>query len=361
MGTNSELDPVFRQAIRLLHSSNDDAAESIRKALDDLIKQRHGPSKMLINTLSTKYLAEESLATGSGGQSQSERHSSYKSSDSSSNNSRSSPVQVIATTTAVTDASAVDPAPTTPVLSTNLSSQRHDGPLIVAMPDSSSSNSGTENPSDSALVIDNQHLEDLENLVCVVCRRINTSAKNRLIECTKCNSLYHQECHVPQISDSELGDGQESSWCCAACKTKLIKSTHAHLLSSPAKSTSSHSSSSSSSSSSSHTGTRAHSSAKSSSSTKKPSRILTSSSTSHKPKSSSSSSSSSRHHRHHKSQHHEKSKQERSSGSNGSSGGGNGSTSKAGITPNINIISADKRLQIMKKKAAKSHETKRKK
>lgn len=366
MATNAELDPVFRQAIRLLHSPNNDAAESIRKALDDLIKQRHGPSKMLINTLSKKYLAEESLATGSGihKQPQSARRSSHKSSDSSSNNSNSSPVQSNTATAVVTVASTVT-APVATVLTTNSTGQRQELPVILALPDSSSSNSGTENPTDSALVIDNQHLEDLEDLVCVVCRRIHTSAKNRLIECAKCNSLYHQECHVPQISDSELADDQESSWCCATCKTKVIKSTHDHLIASPAKSSSSHSSSSSSSSSSSHTGTRARSSAKSSSSSKKPSeRTTTLSSSTQKPKSSSSSSSSSRHHQHHhhhKSHHHSSSKHERSSGSNGSSGGGNGSSSKTGITPNINIISADKRLQIMKKKAAKSHESKRKK
>lgn len=358
MATNAELDPVFRQAIRLLHSPNNDAAENIRKALDDLIKQRHGPSKMLVNTLSKKYLAEESLASGSGfaKKAQSKRRSSHKSSDSSSNNSNSSPAEVISTATVVTVASGVGPSPTSAVLTTSLSGQRQDLPLILAMPENASNTSGTESIADPALIIDNQHLEDLEDLVCVVCRRINTSAKNRLIECTKCNSLYHQECHVPQISDSELADDQESSWCCANCKAKVIKSTHAHLISSPAKS--SHSSSSSSSSSSSNT--RTHSSAKSNSSSSKKPTERTSSSSSHKSKSSSSSST--RHHHHHHKSHHHSSKEkhhERSSGSNGSNG--NNSSSKSGITPNINIISADKRLQIMKKKAAKSHESKRKK
>lgn len=36
------------------------------------------------------------------------------------------------------------------------------------------------------------------------------------------------------------------------------------------------------------------------------------------------------------------------------------SASKPAVTPNINIINVDKRIQIMKKKAAKLHESKRK-
>lgn len=66
MSATTELDPVLRYAVKLLHSPNSDSAEKIRNALDDLIKQRHGSHKMLANTLSKKFLAEECLAPGSG-------------------------------------------------------------------------------------------------------------------------------------------------------------------------------------------------------------------------------------------------------------------------------------------------------
>lgn len=66
MSAVAELDPVFRYALKLLHSPQTDSAEKIRNALDDLIKQRHGSQKMLANTLHKKYLAEESSAPGSG-------------------------------------------------------------------------------------------------------------------------------------------------------------------------------------------------------------------------------------------------------------------------------------------------------
>lgn len=306
MSTTTELDPVFRQALRLLHSSSSDAAENIRKALDDIIKQRHGPTKMLINTLSKKYLAEEANATGSGVVAPPPvyRRHSHKSSDSSSNNSNSSPVPLAGT---------VLPA------GTEVSVQPQEMPMIISLPD---------DPADAAddnnIILDDTHLKDLEDLVCVVCRRIDLSAKNRLIECTKCNLLYHQDCHKPQIFDSDLNDEQEDCWICASCQTKLAKTSH--LIASPAKSSSSHSSSSSSSSS--NCIVSGHSSSKRSSEP---------SSSSHGHGSSSKSKSSSSHSKHHSS-----------------------SSSSGGVTPSINIISADKRLQNMKKKAAKTHESKRK-
>lgn len=315
MTTSIELDPAFRQALRLLHSSSTDAAENIRKTLDDIIKQRYGPSKMLINTLSKKNLAEESLATGSGVAvvppppggpiqlSSGHRRYSYKSSDSSSNNSNSSPIQL--------------PSGTILPAGTDISVQSQDIPMIISLSDSGEA----INDDDNNIMLDDEHLKDFEELACVVCHRIDLSAKNRLIECTKCNSLYHQDCHKPQISDADLIDELEDSWCCTNC-TKLSK-TQA-LIASPAKSSSSSHSSESSSSSSNCIAVSSSSSSKRSSS------------------------------EHHGSSSH-------GSGSSSSkSKSRSGSSSKSSVTPNINIISADKRIQNMKKKAAKSHESKRK-
>lgn len=346
MATTTELDPVLRQALQLLHSPSTDAAENIRKVLDEIIKQRHGSNKMLVNTLSKKHLAEESLATGSGvvvkPTSASMRRHSQKSSDSSSNNSNSSPVQIGAM------GLASGTATTATVLTTDSSGQQQEIPVIISMPDSGGNTITTidDNASDDNI---GHHLNDFADLACFVCGRIDLSAKNRLIECTKCTLLYHQECHTPQIADTELSNDQESSWCCTACKSKSIKT---QLLASPAKSYSSHSSNSSSSSSSSVSivpttlVTTATTSVTQAPATAPTSSSTSSSSSSRKSKEYSRTSSS-RHHHHHS-----------SSGSRSGSGSG---SSKSSITPNINIISADKRLQNMKKKAAKTHESKRKK
>lgn len=346
MATTTELDPVLRQALQLLHSPSTDAAENIRKVLDEIIKQRHGSNKMLVNTLSKKHLAEESLATGSGmvvkPTSASVRRHSHKSSDSSSNNSNSSPVQIGAM------GLASGTATTATVLTTDSSGQQQEIPVIISLPDSGGNTITTIDDSASDDNI-GHHLNDFADLACFVCGRIDLSAKNRLIECTKCTLLYHQECHTPQIADTELSNDQESSWCCTACKSKSIKT---QLLASPAKSYSSHSSNSSSSSSSSvsivpttlvATATTSVTQAPATA----PTSSSTSSSSSSRKNKEYSRSSSSRHHHHHS-----------SSGSRSGSGSG---SSKSSITPNINIISADKRLQNMKKKAAKTHESKRKK
>lgn len=49
-----ELDPQFTQGLRLLHSTNKDSAEQLRVLLDEIIKQKYGPSKMLSNVLHKK-------------------------------------------------------------------------------------------------------------------------------------------------------------------------------------------------------------------------------------------------------------------------------------------------------------------
>lgn len=49
-----ELDPHFIQGLRLLHSINKDSADQLRTLLDEAIKQKHGPVKMLCNVLHKK-------------------------------------------------------------------------------------------------------------------------------------------------------------------------------------------------------------------------------------------------------------------------------------------------------------------
>lgn len=358
MAVNVDIDPVFRQALQFLHSPNTDSAENIRKVLDEMIKQRHGSSKMLANTLSKKHLAEEPLATGSGVIKTVMRRQSSKSSDSS-NNSNSSPVQITATTTIGMTTGTTSAT----IMTTDGSGQQQEIPVIISLPDETGTAITTidDNATDDSLMIDNQHLKDLEDLVCVVCRRIDLSAKNQLIECTKCNALYHQECHTPKISDSELSNGQESSWCCNACKPTKLKTIVAG--SSPSKSTYSSPSSGSSSSSSSPVSSALQANSTSvittvaSVTTEATSSSSSSSSSKRHHDKEHSKSSSSRHH-HHSSSSSSSSKHEKSSSSRTSSSSNSGKP----VTPHVNIISAaDKRIQNMKKKAAKTHESKRKK
>lgn len=51
-----ELDPHFIQGLRLLHSINKDSADQLRTLLDEAIRQKHGPVKMLCNVLHKKVI-----------------------------------------------------------------------------------------------------------------------------------------------------------------------------------------------------------------------------------------------------------------------------------------------------------------
>ncbi|KAJ8986289.1 hypothetical protein NQ317_009999 [Molorchus minor] len=168
-----------------------------------------------------------------------------------------------------------------------------------------------------------------EDLMCIVCNGMDVGARNRLLECFDCHSLYHQECHKPGVTEDSF-----ENWVRLAKKIKLLNGSGQIVANSPpsnsplSKSSSSshrHSSSSSGSTSYKSTYTKSNDKYKSGSSSK----------------SSSTSSSSS-------------SKVTTSSNANLNS------SNRISVPPNINIISADKRFQIMKKKAASKLQEKRK-
>ncbi|XP_015436014.1 PREDICTED: integrator complex subunit 12-like isoform X2 [Dufourea novaeangliae] len=65
-------------------------------------------------------------------------------------------------------------------------------------------------------------LEILEDdLTCVICKGMDVGARNRLVECLECHSLYHQECHIPHILDSQI-DVPELTWYCSNCSKSQI-------------------------------------------------------------------------------------------------------------------------------------------
>lgn len=173
-----------------------------------------------------------------------------------------------------------------------------------------------------------------EDLMCVICNGMDVGARNRLLECSDCHSLYHQECHRPPVSQQD----SDNTWICHNCKeSKKIQSSSSpsSLRSSPVQGNKPLKSSSSSH----RTGSGSSSTYKSSSSSKSINQKSTSSSlskSSGKPSSSSLTPT--------------------STTPPSSSIQSSSSSSRNMVTPNINIISADKRIQSMKKKAAKMQE-----
>ncbi|XP_014223067.1 integrator complex subunit 12 isoform X2 [Trichogramma pretiosum] len=165
--TTFEMDPQYSQAIRFLHSTTKDSSEHLRILLDESIKHRYGQSKMLINVLHKKYVTDEQVLSDQSSTSSKKSRSSSSSKHSKSNKS-DSPVAVIRELT---------PDP---------------------------------------LATDDNLADILEDVACVVCKGMDVGAKNRLVECVKCGSLYHQECHTPAITDLQV-DTHPVEWYCYNC------------------------------------------------------------------------------------------------------------------------------------------------
>ncbi|KAG7207099.1 hypothetical protein KM043_000976 [Ampulex compressa] len=175
-----ELDPQFVQGLRLLHSTNKESAEQLRALLDEVIKQKYGPTKMLSNVLHKKYMMEEPVLSdhSSSGSSKKSKSSGSSSKHSNKSSKNSSPVNLPARDT----------------------------------------------PPDVLQTDDTLALEILEDdLTCVICKGMDVGARNRLVECLECHSLYHQECHVPHILDSQI-DVPRLVWYCSNCpKSQMSK------------------------------------------------------------------------------------------------------------------------------------------
>ncbi|ENN76420.1 integrator complex subunit 12 isoform X2 [Dendroctonus ponderosae] len=58
-----------------------------------------------------------------------------------------------------------------------------------------------------------------DDLSCVVCNKMDVGVRNRLLECSDCHALYHQECHKPPVSEEDV----VSSWVCSNCKSISAK------------------------------------------------------------------------------------------------------------------------------------------
>jgi len=51
---------------------------------------------------------------------------------------------------------------------------------------------------------------------CIVCKSFNQESSNKLMECSTCQNLFHQECHDPPVSNTEASDPR-LIWNCSRC------------------------------------------------------------------------------------------------------------------------------------------------
>ncbi|XP_069693100.1 integrator complex subunit 12 isoform X2 [Periplaneta americana] len=289
MMASFDLDPTFARALRLMHSKAKDSEDQLRSMLDEAIRQRHGSSKTLANLFIKKISADEVPESNR----ETIINKRPKSSD-------------ISKPPLIGNSS---PAPS---------------PHAMTIHDTETINEDSLQPDDDD---DGLALEILEeDLTCVVCRGMDVVARNQLVECIECHSLYHQECHQPPVAEADMNDPR-SAWYCSNCTKAMSKMQGAGNNSSK------------------QSGAQSPYNTPSAGSTGKPSFTAVSSKSNTSPNFST---------------------------ANKAFGGLPlpaaktpsisskpsivAANSQKCVMPNINIISADKRLQIMKKKAAKMQE-----
>ena len=63
------------------------------------------------------------------------------------------------------------------------------------------------------------NLEDQFDCSCCVCKSFSQESGNKLMECSSCQNLYHQECHNPPVSNEKASDPR-LIWNCDKCSNK---------------------------------------------------------------------------------------------------------------------------------------------
>ncbi|XP_065362547.1 integrator complex subunit 12 [Calliphora vicina] len=188
MSTTNEIEILLKKAVTLLHSSHANSATELRLLLDEEIKKRYGTEKTITNSLSKKQMEDEVNFPGR----------------------------------------AATPPPQ-PVESEEVINLIHspaktisDSPDTIADSDDGISGAGGLL---STTAEEETNLKEFGDLNCCVCGEIRFTATNRLIECSKCGALYHQECHKPPITDDEASEEQGHTWQCDNCIGKPITTT----------------------------------------------------------------------------------------------------------------------------------------
>lgn len=184
MSTTNEIEILLKKAVILLHSSHANSATELRLLLDEEIKKRYGTENTITNGLSKKQLEDEANFPG---------------------RAATPPPQPVETEEVInlihSPAKTISDSPDTIV-------------------DSDDAVSGAGGGLLSTTAEDETNLKEFVDLNCCVCGEIRFTATNRLIECSKCGDLYHQECHKPQITNEEASEEQGHNWQCDSCINK---------------------------------------------------------------------------------------------------------------------------------------------
>lgn len=217
--TSMELDPLFVKGLRLLHSKNKDSAEQLKQLLDDAIaqsKQSHGKERLYTtvksdgdNKIHLKKAPREPEVTSYSSKMAPDitrdrkvEKRQYEKGKPDSPESSEAKIPKLETPQVYNYYPPLG-SPDIPKLEQYVSKKDEDT-------DSSDDNADA---GDFAMEM---------GLACVICKQIEVTQGNQLIECQECHNLYHQECHRPAASDYDVNDPRRV-WYCAKCVKTMKK------------------------------------------------------------------------------------------------------------------------------------------
>ncbi|TRY70861.1 hypothetical protein TCAL_05451 [Tigriopus californicus] len=222
-----ELDPVFVRAVRLLHSKSKDSAAQLHSMLEEAINYRKGlgpgpvGAPLIHHTLSS---ASKPLLGSSAGP------ATTTAPDKRSLDRLKHELSELAAASATTSSTSGNTAPgikrarlDSPRSSTaGFSSKSHTpSPTPPGSSRGGEKHSSSEGDESEAMMDINLELEGLNDCTCCVCKSFNQEIGNKLMECHTCQNLFHQECHVPTVSNDEAKDPR-LVWNCTDCSKSLL-------------------------------------------------------------------------------------------------------------------------------------------
>ncbi|KAL7637262.1 UNVERIFIED_CONTAM: hypothetical protein RMT77_011974 [Armadillidium vulgare] len=206
--TTLDIEPLLRKGLKLLHSRHKDSADQLKALLDEAHRQRQGKSLSIIKD-SFNPRRESPIPRAK------------QSSPSNITISKSTDLKRDLSHKGRDDDSITPHVAKRPKLdSPHNPFKSHTPSPTPSIKSESSSRSRKSDESDSDADM-NELTSDL-GINCTVCKSFEQTSGNQLVECQECHSLFHQECHKPPVSHQDITDPR-LVWYCSKCSRTLKK------------------------------------------------------------------------------------------------------------------------------------------
>ncbi|GFY58133.1 integrator complex subunit 12 [Trichonephila inaurata madagascariensis] len=215
--TSAELDPLFVKGLRLLHSKAKDSTEQLKQLLDDVIvqtKQSSHSKERIYTSIKMEGESKIHIKKTLRETSDSSNFSSKVSSEERDRKAEKRQLEKLKQENLEVEAKIPKLEP--PQGYSYYPSSPPDLPTldqyVTKKEEESDSSEENADADDFAMEM---------GLACVICKSLDVTQGNQLIECQECHNLYHQECHKPPATD-DYNDPRRV-WYCAKCLKNMKK------------------------------------------------------------------------------------------------------------------------------------------